>query len=93
NETCKAICESKSFDERSATFVNSRIEQAYNVNLLVDGLPAAELQEDPVTHERFSSPGFPLGIVQEDGTKILYNHWDFYIEYHKAGLRGMQNRV
>jgi transmembrane 9 superfamily member 2/4 len=93
NETCKAVCQSKDFDERSAKFVNSRIEEAYNVNLLVDGLPAAELQEDPITHERFSSPGFPLGKVQEDGSKILYNHWDILIDYHKAGLRGTQYRV
>lgn len=93
NETCKAICESRDFEERSAAFVNARIEQAYNVNLLVDGLPAAELQEDPITHERFSSPGFPLGKVQEDGTKIIYNHWDIIIDYHKAGLRGTQYRV
>lgn len=89
NETCKAICESKAFDERSAAFVNSRIEQAYNVNLLIDGLPAAELQ----TQERFSSPGFPLGRVTEDGTRILYNHWDIVIDYHRAGLRGTQYRV
>ncbi len=93
NETCKAICESKEFDERSAAFVNARIGQAYNVNLLVDGLPAAELQEDPITHERFSSPGFPLGKVQGDGTKILHNHWDIIIDYHKAGIRGTQYRV
>ena len=93
NETCKAICQSKGFDERSAAFVNSRIKQAYNVNILVDGLPAAELQEDPITHERFSSPGFPLGKVQDDGTPILHNHWDIIIDYHKAGIRGTQYRV
>ena len=93
NETCKGICESRDFEERSATFVNTRIEQAYNVNLLVDGLPAAELQEDPITRERFSSPGFPLGRILEDGTKILYNHWDIIIDYHKTGLRGTQFRV
>jgi transmembrane 9 superfamily protein 2/4 len=93
NETCKAACKSEVFNERSATFVNSRIAEAYNVNFLVDGLPAAELREDPLTHERFSSPGFPLGKVQEDGTKLLHNHWDIIIDYHKAGLRGTKNRV
>lgn len=93
NETCKAICESKNFDERSASFVSVRIEQAYNVNFLVDGLPAAELKEDLITHERFSSPGFPLGRVAEDGTIILNNHWNIFIDYHKAGIRGNQYRV
>lgn len=93
NETCKVACKSSQFDERSAKFVNSRIQEAYNVNLLVDGLPAAELREDPLTHERFSSPGFPLGKVKEDGTKILHNHWDIIIDYHNAGLRGTKYRV
>ncbi|KIX03436.1 uncharacterized protein Z518_06988 [Rhinocladiella mackenziei CBS 650.93] len=93
NETCKVACEGRKFDDKAATFVNSRIEEAYSVNLLVDGLPAAELREDPLTHERFSSPGFPLGKVKEDGTKILHNHWDIIIDYHKAGIRGMKYRV
>ena len=92
NETCKAVCESKSFDKRAARFVNSRIEQGYNVNFLIDGLPGAELREDPMTKERFSSPGFPLGEIQ-DGKKVLHNHWNIVIDYHRAGLRGTQYRV
>ncbi len=93
NETCKMICDSGNFDEKSVNFVRSRITEAYNVNLLVDGLPAAELREDPLTHERFSSPGFPLGKVREDGAIILNNHWDIIIDYHRAGLRGTKYRV
>lgn len=93
NETCKATCQDRAFDDRAVSFVNSRIAEAYNVNFYVDGLPAAELREDPLTHERFSSPGFPLGKVKEDGTKILHNHWDIIIDYHKAGLRGLKSRV
>ncbi|OAP56459.1 hypothetical protein AYL99_09638 [Fonsecaea erecta] len=93
NQTCKIACPGDTFDERSARFVNKRIEEAYNVNFFVDGLPAAELREDPLTHERFASPGFPLGKVQEDGTKILHNHWDIIIDYHTAGLRGLKYRV
>ncbi|KAK5464745.1 Transmembrane 9 superfamily member 2 [Exophiala xenobiotica] len=93
NETCKMICDSEDFEEKSVNFVRSRITEAYNVNLLVDGLPAAELREDPLTHERFSSPGFPLGKVREDGAIILNNHWDVIIDYHRAGLRGTKYRV
>ena len=93
NETCKAVCESKPFEERSAKFMNGRIERAYNVNFLVDGLPAAELKEDPLTGERFSSPGFPLGKIDSNGNKELNNHWNIIIDYHKAGLRGQQYRV
>lgn len=93
NETCKIACKGSAFDERSTRFVNRRIEEAYNVNFFVDGLPAAELKADPLTNERFASPGFPLGKIQEDGTKALNNHWDIIIEYHTAGLRGLKYRV
>lgn len=40
NETCKALCETQQFDDRSAKFVNRRISQHYNLNWLVDALPA-----------------------------------------------------
>lgn len=93
NETCKALCEEKKFDQRSAKFVNSRITQSYNLNWLVDGLPAAQTLEDPLTQELYSSPGFPLGKVESNGEPQLYNHWDILIDYHTAGLRGDQYRV
>ena len=93
NETCKALCESNPFNERAAKFVNTRIRQAYNVRMLVDRLPGAELREDPLTGERFNTPGFMLGRVLEDQTPALNNHWDIVIDYHKAGLRGTQYRV
>lgn len=93
NETCKALCEGKKFDERGAKFVNNKIWQGYNVNWLIDGLPAAQLDEDPQTKEIFSSPGFPLGKIDDNGQPQLYNHWDLLIEYHKAGIRGDQYRV
>ncbi|ETN41397.1 uncharacterized protein HMPREF1541_03332 [Cyphellophora europaea CBS 101466] len=93
NETCKSLCASRDFDERAAKFVNTRIEQAYNINLLIDGLPGAELREDPYTHEIYASPGFPLGRVKDDGTKVLHNHWDIIVDYHRAGLRGGKYRV
>jgi transmembrane 9 superfamily member 2/4 len=93
NETCKVLCD-KSFDKRAANFVNNKITQSYNLNWLVDGLPAAQTLEDPQTKEPFSSPGFPLGRVDEStGIPQLNNHWDIFIDYHEAGLRGDQYRV
>lgn len=93
NETCKALCESKKFDARSAKFVNRKIWQGYDVNWLVDGLPAAQLLEDAQSLELFWSPGFPLGQFDENGRTVLNNHWDIIIDYHKAGLTGNQYRV
>lgn len=93
NETCKALCKTKKFDARSAKFVNRKIWQGYDLNWLVDGLPAAQLLEDPQSHELFWSPGFPLGGFDQNGQVTLNNHWDIIIDYHKAGLTGNQYRV
>lgn len=94
NETCKALCETKKFDQRSAKFVNRKIHQNYNLNWIVDGLPGAQLSEDQQTGENFYSPGFPLGEVDlHTGNPKLHNHWDFLVEYHKAGIGGKEYRV
>lgn len=96
NQTCKSICLGKELDEKSAQFMASRIEQAYKVNLLIDYLPGAEIAEDLTTGEFFNSPGFPLGRVEgegEDSRKVLYNHWDIIIDYHKTTLAAGKYRV
>jgi transmembrane 9 superfamily member 2/4 len=93
NETCKALCDTQQFDSASAQFVNRKIWQGYDVNWLVDGLPAAQLLQDPLTQELFRSPGFPLGEFDEHGQLLLNNHWDIVIDYHKAGITGNKYRV
>lgn len=93
NETCKVLCEEKKFDQGSTKFVNRRIERNYNLNWIVDGLPAAQLNQDPQTGELFSMPGFPLGRINEHGQYELNNHYDIIIDYHRAGIRGDQYRV
>lgn len=93
NETCKAICAGEQFSPESAEFVAQKIEQSYIVNILVDGLPGAQPAKDLTTGDQFATPGFPLGKVTEGGLKELYNHWNIYIDYHKAGLTGSKYRV
>lgn len=96
NETCKSICPGKTLTADDATFIATRIEQAYKVNLLIDGLPGAEVVEDLTTGEYFNSPGFPLGAVIEkdgDSRRVLYNHWDIIIDFHKTTLARNKYRV
>lgn len=93
NETCKSICPGTPLEPRAAAFIADRIEQAYKINVLVDGLPGAEVAQDLTTGEFFNSPGFPLGRVEEDGKKVLYNHWDFVVDYHKTTLAKQKFRV
>ncbi|KAE9980238.1 hypothetical protein BLS_008953 [Venturia inaequalis] len=94
DEECKAVCnEDASFDgEDAGKFVNQRILQSYNLNWLIDGLPAGQMKEETNTGVQFESPGFPLGSVDEkDGSPILNTHYDITISYHEAGPE--QNRV
>lgn len=86
NETCKAVCDEVKFDAKSAKFVNQKISQGYNINWLVDGLPAAQRNMDAITKTEFYSPGFLLGDVDESGQPTLNNHYDILIEYHRTGL-------
>lgn len=85
NETCKALCEEVKFDQRSAKFVNRRIWQNYNLNWLVDGLPAGQSYTDPSTETDFTLRGFPLGMVDKNKKAVLNNHFDIVIDYHEAG--------
>lgn len=84
NETCKKLCETKTFDQRSATFVNRRIWQNYNLNWLIDGLPAGQSYTDLATNTDFTLRGFPLGNVEEQRA-VLNTHYDILISYHAAG--------
>jgi transmembrane 9 superfamily protein 2/4 len=86
DETCKAVCsELASFDGEDGLFVNQRILQSYNLNWLIDGLPAGQMKEETNTGVQFESPGFPLGSVDErDGNAILNTHYDITIQFHEA---------
>ena len=86
NETCKPVCGEIKFDARSAKFVNRRIMQSYNINWLVDGLPAAQRNLETVTQTEFYSPGFSLGQSTENGESFLNNHYDILIDYHRVGF-------
>lgn len=87
NKSCKSLCEPKpeyKFDKPSALFTNQRIRQNYNFNMLIDGLPAGQLYEDPSTNTEFTLRGFPLGEVNQENKPALNNHLDLLIEYHEA---------
>lgn len=83
NQTCKALCEAP-YSPQDAQFVNGKIFQGYDLNWLIDGLPAAQLLRDPNTNEPFYSPGFALGLVDGENP-TLNNHYDIVVDYHEAG--------
>jgi transmembrane 9 superfamily member 2/4 len=86
NSACNVLC-SVSFPARSddvddVGFVNDVVASSYNVNWLIDGLPAARIRVDPTNGDRFYSVGFELGGVDPEGVSLLNNHYDIIVEYH-----------
>jgi len=68
-----------------AKFINQRIMEEYTHNWEVDGLPAAQYDNEAA----FYTPGFDLGSVLNIDTAsslkkgFLNNHFDIVIHYHK----------
>ena len=83
NDSCKALCEAQTFNPRAAKFVNKRIVQNYNLNFLVDGLPAGMPWLDRATDTQFVMRGFQLGYVAENGLSYINNHYDIMVDYHE----------
>lgn len=95
DENCKALCSEVKFDAESAAFVNQKIWLGYNINWLIDGLPAGTLYTDISTDTNFTARGFPLGEVISDMTNdraVLYNHYDITVDYHEV-MAGKEFRV
>ncbi|KAF8253782.1 hypothetical protein K440DRAFT_575700 [Wilcoxina mikolae CBS 423.85] len=93
DETCKKQCGTRKFDRKMAGFVNRRIWQNYNLNMLVDGLPVAATTDESSGTE-FNTQGFPLGFVDNPEpeeskipTSYFYNHYTFTIDYHEVPSR------
>lgn len=81
NTTCNELCKS-TYPKKDASFVNKNIRAGFQFNMMVDGLPVARTLLDSTNDEVFYSSGFNIGYDDNENTPHLYNHYDFYIEYH-----------
>ncbi|PVV01711.1 hypothetical protein BB560_003859, partial [Smittium megazygosporum] len=79
---CKRLCLSE-INQKSSSFISRRIQENYKMDWLIDGLPAAQLQQDP-DRDRILDIGFPLGIPEVGPEKLpsINNHYDIQINYH-----------
>eukprot|EP00898_Chlorokybus_atmophyticus_P008168 jgi/Chlat1/8352/Chrsp80S07791 len=93
DEQCKYICKIDALSKQQASAFQSRIDDDYRVNMILDNLPVAmvKMREDnghPIkTYER----GYPVGFkaaIEENGPEkhFLHNHLRFTILYHKDPL-------
>ncbi|KAH9600035.1 Nonaspanin (TM9SF) [Trypanosoma melophagium] len=75
NVTCEKICEKEIANEKQRKFLIKAIKAKYRINLLLDGLPLAEVNE-----KKEYVIGVPLGYVDRD-IMYVYNHIHFTIKY------------
>jgi transmembrane 9 superfamily protein 2/4 len=83
NETCKLLCHRKLSGAKKSLF-RRRIDRGYNVNWIVDNLPAAtkylRTDAEGKTDVIFMN-GFPVGLVQQ-GKYYVHNHVSIILSYH-----------
>lgn len=84
NDTCRQLCTS-TIPAEDGKFINDRIREDYELNWLVDGLPAAEMKMDTKSNTIFYDAGFQLGTTDEEGSSsrpTLNNHYEIVMRYH-----------
>ena len=83
NKTCVQLCDPIKLSEGDVAAFVKRIDEDYNVNWMVDNLPAAAtglLEDGSVLYAR----GIPIGGVERDtGHYFLYNHHKLSIAVHE----------
>jgi transmembrane 9 superfamily protein 2/4 len=82
NKTCQSLCSVQLTSDDVALLVK-RIDEEYNINWIVDNLPAAAigvLEDDSPLYAK----GLPLGGVERDtGNYFMYNHHKIYVKFHE----------
>jgi len=78
DKQCKTLCTVQDVTGEEAKFINDRIREDYELNWIVDGLPAAEMKIDTRSQEVFYDQGFNLGNNEgaSQDQPDLNNHYD-----------------
>ncbi|KAL5232265.1 hypothetical protein ABZP36_031041 [Zizania latifolia] len=69
------LCRTDPLPPATADLIMSRIDDAYQVNLLLDTLPVVRYVKNPAAPGVLvRSTGFPVGVRADDGEYYVYNH-------------------
>lgn len=73
--TTAFLCRTDPVSPATADLIKSRINDAYQVNLLLDTLPIVRYVKNPIAPDvLLRSTGFPVGVRAYDGEYYVYNH-------------------
>lgn len=69
------LCRTDPLSPGTAELIKSRIDDAYQVNILLDTLPVMRYVKNPAAPDvLLRSTGFPVGVRADDGEYYVYNH-------------------
>ncbi|CAO2210612.1 unnamed protein product [Urochloa humidicola] len=75
NTTPLFLCRTDPLSPGAAALIKSRIDDAYQVNLLLDTIPVMRYVKNPIAPDvLLRSTGFPVGVRADDGEYYVYNH-------------------
>ncbi|RLM61987.1 hypothetical protein C2845_PM14G07100 [Panicum miliaceum] len=75
NTTPLFLCRTNPLAPHTAELIKSRIDDAYQVNLLLDTLPVMRYVKNPIAPDvLLRSTGIPVGVRADDGEYYVYNH-------------------
>ncbi|KAD4180137.1 hypothetical protein E3N88_28728 [Mikania micrantha] len=80
NETEIFLCQTKSLSSDEYKLLTNRIDEIYQVNLILDNLPAIRYIKRDSYYVRWT--GYPIGIKVED-VYYVFNHLKFTVLVHK----------
>ncbi|KAF8701413.1 hypothetical protein HU200_033576 [Digitaria exilis] len=75
NTTPLFLCRTDPLNPDTTKLIRSRIDDTYQVNLLLDTLPVMRYVKSPIVPDvLLRSTGFPVGVRADDGEYYVYNH-------------------
>ncbi|KAL6226687.1 hypothetical protein ACLB2K_000648 [Fragaria x ananassa] len=91
-EYCKVVCRVK-LDEASAKSFKEKIDDEYQINMILDDLPVAVVRKmidvpDGRGQSNIYVPGFQVGLKayyagSNEGRQFIHNHLSFKVKYHE----------
>ncbi|CAM6086705.1 unnamed protein product [Calypogeia fissa] len=91
NESSVVLCMSDEINEEQANQFKQRIDDFYQINLILDNLPVIRYTRPRDTDLLLRWTGFPIGFPS-DGKHYLYNHLKFKVlihEYEEVAIGGV----
>lgn len=81
---CQILCQ-KTLGKNEGALLNKHIHHSYHHNWIIDNLPGAALAwTEEGKRQKHYAGGFPIGYIDDENQKKVYNHVNINIDYHQV---------